>query len=272
MAENSEKTLLMGVDVGTTNIKAALFDLRGDWVAQSIHGISEHSPQIGWSEMDPEEIWSCTRAAIRQCASKAPRQRISGESVSARPKGASCCWMERTAPGPPDHLEGRAGPSALPGIGTRSVRPHRRSGCGDTLPKLMWFQRHRPEVLRQARRALISQKDYLLHRILGRFVLDKSLAQTSMLFSLHSLDWDDQLLSLGGIRRGQLPELKDDTDVVGRLSASMASELGLAPGTPVVIGGDDGCMSQVGLGRSFQAGLVPTSERGPHSGPSPLDM
>jgi gluconokinase len=252
MAQGSEKTLLMGVDMGTTNIKAALFDLKGHWVAQSVHAISEYSPQIGWSEMDPEEIWSCTKAAIRQCASRAPSlEDIRGIGFSST-KGCLLLLDEENRP-------------LTPLITWRDERAHqlyRESGLdlyartgvpasGDTLPKLMWFERHHPEVLRKARRALISQKDYLLHRILGRFVIDKSLAQTSMLFSLHSLDWDDQLLSLGGIQRGQLAELKDDTDVVGRLSASMASELGLATGTPVVIGGDDGCMSQVGLGAVF---------------------
>ena len=245
----ARRTYLMGVDTGTTNIKAALFDLEGRMVSQSNQPIPNYSPRAGHSEMDPEEIWACTQAVIRQCASSAPSARDIRAIGFSATKGCLLLLDEKDRPLTP----------LMTWRDERANELYRESGLdlyartgvpasGDTLPKLMWFAKHRPEVLGKARKVMVSQKDYLLHRLLGSFMIDKSLGQTSMLFSLEKLDWDEELLSLGGIRRSQMATLVDDTEIVGRLSGSVASPLGLAEGTAVVIGGDDGCMSQVGLG------------------------
>ncbi|MDH7499354.1 MAG: FGGY family carbohydrate kinase [candidate division NC10 bacterium] len=255
MGKGCEKAYLMGVDAGTTNIKAAVFDLEGNLVAQSSQPIANYSPLPGYSEMDPEEIWSCTQKVIRQCALAAPTGKILAVGFSAT-KGCLLLLDEKDRPLTPliTWRDGRAHElyrsSGLDLYGKTGV-----PASGDTLPKLMWFVRYRPEILRRVARVLVSQKDYLLHRLLGEFVIDKSLGQTSMLFSLQTLDWDEELLSLGGIRRSQLPTLMDDTEIVGRLSRPMASALALLEGTAVVVGGDDGCMSQVGLGAVFPGRL-----------------
>lgn len=249
MVRMGKKSYLMGVDTGTTNIKAALFDLQGNLLSQSNQPIPNYSPRPGYSEMDPEEIWSSTLKVIRRCASLAPSVQDIRAIAFSSTKG---CLL----------LLGKEDRPLTPLITWRDERANElftesgldlyaRTGVpasGDTLPKLMWFRKHQPETLGKTQKVMVSQKDYLLHRLLGEFVLDKSLAQTSMLFSLEKLDWDEELLSLGGIRREQLAALRDDIDIVGRLSASGASALGLSEGTAVVIGGDDGCMSQVGLG------------------------
>jgi gluconokinase len=256
MKRAAEQAYLMGVDAGTTHIKAALFDLEGNLIAQSSRPISDYSPAPGYSEMDPEEIWCRTQEAIGQCVSMAPSAREIRAIGFSATKGCLLLLDQKDRP-------------LTPLITWRDERAHKlyqssgldlyeRTGVpasGDTLPKLMWFARHHPGTLRGAARVLISQKDYLLHRLLGEFVVDKSLGQTSMLFSLETLDWDDELLSLGGIERRQLPLLVNDTEIVGRLSGPMASALGLPEGTAVVAGGDDGCMSQVGLGAVYPGRL-----------------
>jgi len=252
MARTGEKTYLMGVDTGTTNIKAALFDLEGNLISQSNQPIPNYSPRPGYSEMDPEEIWTATLAVIRECASSVSSVRDICAIAFSSTKG--CLLLLDREDRPLTPLITWRDERANELFAESGLDLYARTGVpasGDTLPKLMWFGKYQPETLRKAQKVMVSQKDYLLHRLLGDFVVDKSLGQTSMLFSLERQDWDEELLLLGGIRREHLATLRDDTDVVGRLSASSASALGLSSGTAVVIGGDDGCMSQVGLGAVF---------------------
>jgi|GEM_PF-27408 len=252
MVRTGEKIYLMGVDTGTTNIKAALFDLQGNLVSQSNQPIPNYSPQPGYSEMDPEEIWTSTLAVIQRCASLAPSVRDIRAIAFSSTKGCLLLLDEEDRPLTP--LITWRDERATELFAESGLDLYARTGVpasGDTLPKLMWVGKYQPETLRKAQKVMVSQKDYLLHRLVGEFVVDKSLAQTSMLFSLEKRDWDEELLLLGGIRRGQLATLRDDTDIVGRLSLSSASALGLSSGTAVVVGGDDGCMSQVGLGAIY---------------------
>jgi gluconokinase len=247
--KQGEKVYLLGVDVGTTHIKAVLFDQQGNPVAQSSRAVVDRSPRPGYSEMDPEEIWLRTREVVRECSSRGPSAKYIRALGLSATKGSLLLLDHRDRPLTPlitwrDGRASRLRPPSEMDLYSRTGVP----GWGDTLPKLIWFGRHRPGTLRKAAKVMVSPKDYLLYRLLRKFVVDKSLGQTSMLFSLQSLDWDDQLLELAGIRRDQLPLLVDDASLVGCLSKEIASEFNLEEGTAVVAGGDDGCMSQVGLG------------------------
>ena len=91
-------------------------------------------------------------------------------------------------------------------------------------------------------------KDFIVARLTGSFVTDYSDASGMNLYDLRAGDWSDLILDAVGLDRAQLPELHASTDVVGEVTAAAAAEVGLAAGTPVVIGGGDGCCAATGAG------------------------
>ena len=113
--------------------------------------------------------------------------------------------------------------------------------------KILWVRNHQPEIFAQAHKFLHA-KDFIVARLTGNFVTDYSDASGMNLYDLRAGDWSDLILDAIGLDRAVLPELHASTDVVGAVMADVAEEVGLAAGTPVVIGGGDGCCAATGAG------------------------
>ncbi len=244
--------LLLGVDLGTTTAKAAVFDEdSGRVIASATREYPTHHPRPGWAEQDPADWWWAAASVIREALSKAgvdPRS-VQGVSVSSqretvalvdgegRPLGRAITWMDRRTVAQAEWIRERFGAEEI----------YRRTGLvvdpTFTATKLLWLKEHGPEVLRRARWAL-QPKDYLVFRLTGRATTDVSVASRTMLFDIRKLEWADDLFEDMGLAdlRGLFPEPSHSDEVVGEVTEEAARETGLAPGTPVVGGGGDrGC-------------------------------
>ncbi len=113
--------------------------------------------------------------------------------------------------------------------------------------KILWVRNHQPELFRQVHKFLHA-KDFIVARLTGNFVTDYSDASGMNLYDLQAGDWSAPILDAIGLDRALLPELHAASDVVGEVTAQVAAEVGLAAGTPVVIGGGDGCCAATGAG------------------------
>jgi xylulokinase len=113
--------------------------------------------------------------------------------------------------------------------------------------KILWVRNHQPDLFAQAHKFLHA-KDFIVARLTGRFVTDYSDASGMNLYDLQAGDWSDLILDAIKLDRALLPELHSSTDVVGEVTPEAAEEVGLATGTPVVIGGGDGCCAATGAG------------------------
>lgn len=116
-----------------------------------------------------------------------------------------------------------------------------------SLAKILWVRNHEPEVFRQTRKVLHA-KDYVIHRLTGRFVTDYSDASGMNLFDLRARRWAAPILDAVGLPAEILPDLHRSTDIVGEVRGEVAEEVGLIAGTPVVVGGGDGPCAAVGAG------------------------
>ena len=114
-------------------------------------------------------------------------------------------------------------------------------------PKILWVRNHQPELFKQAFKFL-QPKDFIVSRLTGRFATDFSDASGTNLYDLQAWDWSPVMLEAAGLDPSVLPELHASTDVVGEITREAAEAVGLAAGTPVVIGGGDGCCATVGAG------------------------
>lgn len=116
-----------------------------------------------------------------------------------------------------------------------------------SLAKLLWIREHEPDVFRRTHRVLHA-KDFLRLRLTGRAETDYSDASGMNLLDLSTRSWSAEILDAIGLGPERLPDVRPSTHVAGELGAAMAAELGLARGTPIVVGGGDGPCAAVGAG------------------------
>ena len=244
--------LLLGVDLGTTSAKAALFEVEsGRIVAYASREYPTYYPKPGWAEQDARDWWETIRLVIREVLSKArvDPSSILGVGVSSHREAVALVdkagrvldrviiWMDKRSTPQAEWVRENLDVNEL----------YRRTGLivdpTFTATKLMWLRENRPEILKRARWAL-QPKDYIVYKLTGRAITDYSVASRTMLFDIRTLEWADDLFEDMGLAeyRSLFPDPVYSDEVVGEVTGDAAQETGLAPGTPVVAGGGDrGC-------------------------------
>lgn len=261
-----EGTYILGVDIGSSNVKAALFSLDGAVLSIGTEEIVELLPAENCIEQDAEEIWRQFGKAVRsavQASGLAPEQ-IVGMGLDSNRCG--CLLLDREG-NPLTHnmtwRDTRASEQvAAFGREHPEIDVYHITG-EDSLPqhtlfKLLWVQEERPEIWEKTAHICLSPKDYVLFKLLGLRRSSRSIAQSTGLFDINKLEYSAPILQAAHVSAGMLPELFDSDQVIGRLSGEMADALGLAPGTPVVCGLCDATASQVGSG-SVDQGMFTVS-------------
>ncbi|MCA1687664.1 MAG: gluconokinase, partial [Actinobacteria bacterium] len=260
-----DATAVVGVDIGTTSTKAVAYDRDGRILAREAEEYPLRSPLPGRAEQDPQEIFE----AVLGCVSRAARTvkdggaRVACVSFSA----AMHSLMALDEDGRPltpslTYADGRASEQAarikadLDGLAI-----HRRTGTPihpmSPLAKLLWFQEEEPETFERAAR-WVSVKEYVFSRLFGEFVVDHSIASASGLFNLEKSSWDGDVLGMLGLPEEKLSRLVPTAHVMEDLDREHAGWLGLDPGTPFVVGANDGVLANLGLG-AFAPGVVACS-------------
>lgn len=245
----------IGLDIGTTGCRAALFDLNGQVISVAAEEYPLLQPQPGWAEQEPERVYQAVCRAVKECVLQSG---VNNSSIAGM--GLGSVFHSLIALG----TKGELLSNAIIWADNRSVRQaeflkgtdngmqiYSRTGCRVhpmyPLAKILWFKEERPEIFQRTAK-FISIKEYVIYRWFEQFAIDKSVASGTGLFNIHSLRWDEQCLKLVGIRREQLSEPVSVTQIVGRLKREMAVQLGVPEGLPVVIGAADGALSNLGSG------------------------
>lgn len=248
----SVQPLVLGVDLGTTHAKAAVFDPTGAERGGARREVPLTFPSPGRAEQDPDALLAALEEAVREVLG-AVDGRIAALACSTamhsvlalddrrRPLTRLLTWADNRAAAQARELA--AGPQG----GELAGRTGTPVSAMSPLAKLRWYRQTEPEIADRAARWM-SMKDYLLLRLCGEAVVDHSVASSMGLLNLERLDWDDGALDLAGVRRDQLSALVPTTAVVGKLRAGPAGRLGLEVGLPVVAGAADGCLENLGAG------------------------
>jgi xylulokinase len=240
----SDDTLLLGIDVGTTNCKALLFDRVGRPHGSASLPTPARRPRPGWVEYDPELLWRTVVEVVRQALSQAEPARVCGLAVASMAEAG----LLIDAAGQPLH-------SIISWNDSRSDSDYRlwlnRHGAMAFFPiagnpatpifsifKLIWLREHAPAAYAAAARWL-HVSDYIAFRLCGAQVTDYSLATRTMLFDLMQLRWSDAIVAAAGLRADLLPEAVPAGTRIGAVSAAAALATGLPAGTAVGAGGHD---------------------------------
>lgn len=244
--------LLLGIDIGTTNVKAVLATPRGEVVASAQHAYDTHFPRQGWAEQNPADWWTGTVATTRQVLQQVDPQRVRGIGVS----GQGCAVT----------LIDRAGDVIRPAIIWMDSRSepqcqHMRDCCADHIlkvngkspapynadPALMWLSIHEPSAIERAAVSLTTTA-YINYRLTGETVANVSDASILFAFDLAESDWSDRLIAEFGLPRRLYPPVMACHEVIGGLTSTAADALGLPAGIPVVAGGEDTSSAGLALG------------------------
>jgi gluconokinase len=250
-----EEQYIIGLDIGTTSCKSMVVSRQGTPVGNETAYYPILSPHPSWAEQDPEAIFTAVLEAVNGsiASSEIEPDQVVGIGLSAamhsvlavdaqgNPLTRAMIWADTRS----------AASSAQLRAKYDSRRMYARTGCPVhpmyPLSKIDWLRSNLPEVYQEAHK-FISIKEYVIHRLLGRYVVDRSVASATGLFDIQKLDWDEEALEMVGIDPDRLSRHVSTTTVLDGIGSSYAEAMGVRPDCLLIVGAGDGLLSNVGAG------------------------
>ncbi|MEO9650069.1 MAG: xylulokinase [Roseobacter sp.] len=239
----------IGLDLGTSSLKAILIDETQTILAEHSVPLSVERRHDGWSEQDPQSWCDAAVKAIRVLTTKTDCSGLKGIGLSGHMHGATLIGADDTPLRPcmlwndtRSHVE----------AGAMDADPVFRDLTGNivfpgfTAPKVDWVRKNEPDIFAKTRKILLP-KDYLRLFLTGEYVSEMSDAAGTAWLDTGQRDWSDQLLSKCHLSRSHMPRLVEGSDNSGSLRKSLATELGL-PVCSVAGGAGDNAAAAIGAG------------------------
>jgi xylulokinase len=232
-------TALVGLDVGTTGVKALAISPEGKVLTRAGQGYPLSTPEPGWSEQDPEDWWRASERALAAL----DVDEISGIGLSGQMHGLvaldeadrvlrpAILWNDQRTAMECAEIEERIGLERLIELtGNRAL-------TGFTAPKLLWLRRHESDVYGRIRHVLLP-KDYVRLRLTGERAIDVADASGTLLFDVARRRWSEEVLEALGIEAEWLPTVLESPEVSGRTG----------DGIPIAAGAGDQAAAALGVG------------------------
>jgi len=243
----------LGMDIGTSGVKAVLVNEEGAVVATASRELALSHPAPLWSEQDPDAGVEAGIGAVDELASAHPRDlaAVRGVGLSGQMHGATllgddgrplrpailwndgrsyaeCAMLEQSCP----LLHAIAGNLAMPGF---------------TAPKLLWVARHEPEIFRRVAKVLLP-KAYVRYRLTGEMVEDMSDAAGTLWLDVGQRRWSALLLDATGLDLHHMPRLVEGSEASALLAPEFVRRWGMTKDVVVAGGAGDCAASAIGLG------------------------
>jgi xylulokinase len=244
----------IGLDIGTSGLKAVAVDETGQVVADAEASYPLLTPRPGWSEQEPEAWWDATRQALRELTGSLGGYRepvavglsgqmhgmvaLDGSGGVVRP---ALLWNDQRTGEAVRSIE-----KAVP-RGEMIERTGNPAITGFQLAKVVWLKHVEPASFARTRQVLFP-KDFVGYRLTGELYAEPSDASGSNAFNLHARAWDADILQALDLDPRLWPQVVPSRSVVGRLLPEAAAELGLPAGLEVVAGAGDNAAAAYGMG------------------------
>lgn len=247
------KNIVIAHDVGTSGVKSALVDNKGNILAHVTHPYPFYTPQPGWAEQDPMDYWNAIVTNTRLLLESTDKNKILGlvfttQAMGVIPVDEKGNLLYRNI----SWVDGRAEEQARWMMSLFGGRKAFKSFLGieitgkDVIPKLRWLKQTQPEIYTKTHKVL-DVNGFLRYKATGDMAAEWSGA-SSWGFNLKKKDWEHLFFLAVGFDRNKLPKLIRSVDVAGTLTPDAATELGLDEDTPVYGGCDDSQSAAVGAG------------------------
>lgn len=249
------QTLILTLDAGTTGIKCAVFGRDGMAQYTCNETYPTYYPKLGWSQQRPLEQLEAALRVIRQAAAHVPVKDIAALVFTGTMNG--CIPIDEKGDALYDniiHEDVRAADEtasilrAIP-FDAYYQKTGNRIDIRSGLPKYLWLKAYAPDVYQQAFK-FVNIKDYLYGKLTGLAGrTDRSDASLCHCLNMARGEWAWDILRELGVDESKMPEIRDCTDVTGRLNAEYARLTGLPAGLPIAIGAGDGACAAHGARR-----------------------
>ncbi|HEX5075830.1 MAG TPA: xylulokinase [Gemmatimonadaceae bacterium] len=244
----------LGLDIGTSGVKAILVAANGDVVAATTTPLTLSTPRPGWAEQHPDDWWSAAVQSIRGVLTQQPELRVAAVGISGQMHSSvfldraghvvrpALLWCDGRTTDECAEITRRAG-------GEERLRDWVRNPAleGFTLPKVLWLRAHEPDAYARVATILLA-KDFIRYRLTDALACEPSDASGTLMFDPARLEWSDEILAAVDVPRTLLPDVGGSSEVLGRVTAEAASATGLRGGTPVIGGGADNACGAAGVG------------------------
>ena len=241
----------IGIDLGTSGLRALLVDENGATLGAVECGYEAYHPHAGWSEQAPLEWIAALNAAVKELSqTHAAFGELKGIAVSGHMHGAvlvdengapvrpCILWNDTRSHAEAAELDAIAGVRAISG---NIVFP------GFTAPKLEWVRKYEPENYARVAKVVLPT-GYLNWYLTGDYVADMSDSAGTSWLDVGQRDWSDALLSAGKMKREQMPRLVEGCDVAGALRPELTHKWGVKRDVVVAGGAGDNAAAACGIG------------------------
>jgi xylulokinase len=241
--------MFLGIDIGTSGVKAIVADPDGAVHAQWTSPLTVTRPHPLWSEQQPDDWWRATEAAVLGLSADL-RERVAGIGLAGQMHGATLLGADDRPLRPA--ILWNDGRSFAECAELEAAEPCSREITGNlampgfTAPKLAWVRHHEPEVMAQVHMVLLP-KDYVRLCMTGDHASDLSDSAGTLWLDVGLRDWSDAMLAASGLIRSQMPRLFEGSEATGELRADVAERWGMAR-VPVAAGGGDNAAGAAGVG------------------------
>jgi len=244
----------LGIDLGTSSVKAVLVGESGHVDGLGSVEYIIHQPQPGMAEQDPQEWWQAVVLAVHHALADA-EDSIQVDAIgldgqmhgtvlldeAAQPLTPAVIWPDQRTGCQVQEITELVGAQRLIEITGSPI------AAGFQAATVRWFQQELPDIWERTRWVLLP-KDYLRWRLTGEFASDPSDACSTLLLDVRTRDWSADLLSILEIDPEKMPPVQPSISVSGVLLPGAAAELGLPPGISVITGAGDTASSVLGAG------------------------
>ena len=241
--------MYLGIDIGTSSVKAVIVDDNDAVVEQASAPLNVSRPQAGWSEQNPADWWNATNSAVKSLPAKA-RAAVRAVGLSGQMHGATLLDAA-DRPLRPAILwnDGRSEKQCLT---LEKAEPRSREITGNiampgfTAPKLVWVRENEPALFEQTRTVLLP-KDYVRLLMTGEKASDCSDAAGTLWVDVAKRRWSPEMLAATGLTESHMPRLVEGSDATGNLRPEVAADWGMDR-VPVAGGGGDNAAGAAGIG------------------------
>lgn len=255
-------TNLIGLDIGTTNVKAVIYNV--EQRRQAVYGCPTrtHYPRAGWAEYDAREMWEDVSAVLRSGIRALPNPGgIRGIAVASMgeagllvdaqgvPLTPIIAWFDTRTEPQSRWWEHNFDEETVYAITGHPIHP------SFGINKLMWLRDNEPNTYRRAAHWL-SVEDWILYQLSGVVATDYSIASRTMAFRIEEHEWSELLLQRAGIDPRLMPPAYCGGTLIGRVTPQAAEQTELPIGVPVVTGGHDHICASLAVGTYTQGALM----------------
>ena len=244
---------LMGIDVGTSGCKAAVFDLAGNMVAHAYCEYPLLCPTNGAMELNPDVVWDAVCSCIEECHSKCDLLQVVSIAVSSQ--GEAIIPVDRN---------GRVLCNAPVTFDSRNEKEYQwflnhfdrlkiMQITGAPIhpmfsaTKILWLKNTKPDIYHSAWK-IFCFSDFIAFRLGSEPCMEYSLASRTQLFDIHKKEWSPSILQTCGIEQEKLPQAVPSGTVIGAVSRETAKRFGFSGSCKIVSGGHDQLCCSVGAG------------------------